>query len=84
MKRNSLDEKPFPYEFPLSFRIMIAPDRSEVFLLKALVCHNPNHYSTYVRRSFMNRFFFLNDGRVTEAKIDKEYVHLALYLKCPE
>jgi ubiquitin C-terminal hydrolase len=83
MKTNSPYQMPFPYDFPNSFEIMITHDSSDVFLLKAVVCHNSNHYTTYVRRSFTNRFLLINDGKVTEAKIEPNYVHMALYLKCP-
>jgi hypothetical protein len=71
----------FRYEFPFS---VVYPQQvtqminQRIFLLKAVVCHYPNHYTTYVRHAFSARFLEINDSFVRECGIDANRTHFAL------
>jgi hypothetical protein len=86
-RANSDRESPFHFEFPLMFKHgnywETYTGNKETFLLKAVVCHYPEHYVTYIRRSFTDSFLLINDRTISEERIDDQYVNLALYLKCP-
>jgi hypothetical protein len=83
-KKTTDAENAFSFDFPLSFPHENNRGEDETFLLKALLIHYPDHYVTFVRRSFTDRFLKIDDAKVTEAPIEKRFVHLALYLKCPQ
>jgi hypothetical protein len=86
-RRSGNQESAFHFHFPLMFKHQNYWDsftgKDETFLLKAAVCHYPEHYVTYIRRAFTDRFLLINDRSVSEEPIDDQFVHLALYLKCP-
>jgi hypothetical protein len=80
--KRSEREQAFAFDFPLMFKHENQLQNEEKFLLKALLIHYPDHFVTCVRRSFTDRFLKIDDSKVTEAQIERQFVHLALYLKC--
>jgi hypothetical protein len=74
-------EEYFDYVFPLT---NFLDKTNELYLLKVVVCHTPNHYYCFVRRGFSKFFIKIDDDKVSEERIDAFHTHFAMYLACPK
>jgi ubiquitin C-terminal hydrolase len=75
---DQLIESEFDYKLPLEFS-----HQSGVYLLKAVICHLPNHWITYVRRGFSSKFMEIDDDSICFKPINNKRSYLALYLQVP-